>query len=181
MDSQLYHHAPNYKIITVDPVIIIHTHHMGTRHVIKVRSRKIIKVSQYGQWDGDSAWVGISKFIQTKMKYDKFVEKIDKLEFVPDELVDKLSDTAAEFSRDTSYKILEMIQESDITYVVNSCEDDIFCIEYVYEIDLDNKTVSINNDVAISFENFTEEYILKHFGDKEEDEEDDEKEEKEKE
>jgi hypothetical protein len=118
---------------------------MGTRNLTLVRSKKKIKIAQYGQWDGypSGAGVVIARFIQTKMNLAKFKQKVDQLQFK--ELSESAEDIPPEYSRDTGARILELVQESDIKYVENSesfLRDSLFC-EFAYLLDLDEEIVII--------------------------------------
>lgn len=131
---------------------------MGTRHLICVQKNKQYKVAQYGQWDGypTSCGVNILEFLRRSWIRDKFAAAIDRCTFlslkeardIERELdVDsKLLETKyRHLSRDTSYRILAMIQGGGGLALQDSLEfagDSLMC-EWAYCIDLDKNVLEV--------------------------------------
>lgn len=143
---------------------------MGTRNTTIVKLKGEIKVSQYGQWDGYPSGQGqtIADFLITldDKKLEGFKEKVKNLEYFkesdlkeiennPEYLIGANHDwtkTFPQLSRDTGAEILGGIEDGTITKVRI---DDYYSspdswVEYVYTVDLDNKTVTIDGH---SFDN----------------------------
>lgn len=138
---------------------------MGTRNLTIVKLKGEIKVAQYGQWDGYPTGQGatIAEFIRN-MQVREFKRNLAKLEFVSDDYVETLWNELTrargraslvesdefklkhpEFHRDTGANILNLISRGLVTKVQNSIDflkDALFC-EYAYELNLDDKTVTL--------------------------------------
>lgn len=124
---------------------------MGTRHLICVYKGGEYKVAQYGQWDGYPSGQGIDilQFLHTWDR-PKFEKQVDKLTWITGAEYDKIPQKTladrAEFSRDTSAKLLPMIQNSKRKLkLVNNIDfagDSLFC-EWAYVIDLDENTFEV--------------------------------------
>lgn len=141
---------------------------MGTRNLTIVKSKGKVKLAQYGQWDGYPMGQGkvIANFIQNEMNLKEFKKYIDALswaskkevkeawedcganpssDFVDFDTAETFSAIYPQFSRDTGAEILGLIQTGFYPKVVNSLnflKDSLFC-EYAYELNLDNKTVTV--------------------------------------
>lgn len=130
---------------------------MGTRHLICVVKDKDYKVAQYGQWDGYPGGQGLTvlNFLK-KINRELFERKVADLSWITEEEF-KVAELHAEMypenNRDTSAKILPLIQDSDRPIkLVNQLKfagDSLFC-EWVYVIDLDKNTFEV-------YEGFNEE------------------------
>ena len=139
----------------------------------------IVRVSQYGQWDGYYTWTGrnVLQFcrenLRNKRLREVFSEKIDFCKQVSAEFDKQIDNTVEKFgrqngkefvipfnqlfpqmSRDTGWKILEIIKDLDMYdfdkdenkaprqyYPIHFCFQCDFGIEYVNIIDLDTDTV----------------------------------------
>jgi len=138
---------------------------MGTRNLIIVKLNKKIRIAQYCQWDGYFTGQGkdIARFLK-HLKLAQFKKNLEKTtwitpeeskkywvecgaglnnEFVNEKVADKFKKKYPELHRDTGAGILDLIQNGKVTKLENSCnfkKDKIHC-EYVYEIDMDTKTV----------------------------------------
>lgn len=140
---------------------------MGTRNLTIVRSDGVIKVAQYGQWDGNPKGQGqtIAYFLN-KVDLKKFKERVNKLqEYTKEDL--KEFDAIFEkpyipaLDRDVGAGILDYINDEEVKKVYLKAdfkEDTIFC-EYWYEIDLDKQTVTMNNQ-TFTFEEWTKEGFM---------------------
>ena len=121
---------------------------MGTRNSTIVIQDGLMKVAQYGQWDGypSSAGIGILDFL-SDVNMDSFKEAVSNCT----EFTDKEIEEGVFFadhphlSRDNGYKILELITNanglklcSDTRFVANS----LFC-EWAYVIDLDKNKFEV--------------------------------------
>ena len=117
---------------------------MGTRNLTIVKLGGQVKVAQYCQWDGYPTGVGenISEFIRSKMDLRKFKAKVKALNSdTTDQEIDDLyqecttnkKDFKVEypaFHRDTGPSILELIQNGNVSKVLNSIDflkDGTFC------------------------------------------------------
>jgi hypothetical protein len=138
---------------------------MGTRHNIRVKIDGQIKVRQYGQWDGypTGQGIGIAEFLHKEMDKDKFKDALRKCRFMTDkecETFDKehsgtsWRNSHPWLSRDAGSTILKMIQDNDD-------EDDTTWCEYLYLIDMDAETVSVQGlryhkeDLTLPFSEWT--------------------------
>ena len=123
---------------------------MGTRNLTMVRKNKVLKIAQYGQWDGypDGQGETVLTFILNN-DMNKFSDIIDKTKFLTqediNELQKKVDNNEGVFpiscSRDTGAKILQMVYDNPETHLIDESDfinDDLYC-EYVYELDLDSK------------------------------------------
>lgn len=121
---------------------------MGTRNSTIVIQDGLMKVAQYGQWDGypSNAGVGIVKFLQEN-NMDKFKEAVSNCTEFTDAEIDKGVKIAdhPHLSRDHGYGILDLIVEanglklhSDTRFVADS----LFC-EWAYVIDLDKSKLEV--------------------------------------
>ncbi len=118
---------------------------MGTRHLLEVTSKGKVKVAQYGHWDGYLEGVGqdllkrMQRIVSTEEHFLNFIRKVDSCEFVDDSI-----------DGDTNYTswashIVDLIDLSENGLnLVNSIgfRDDSSC-EYIYELNLDNKTITV--------------------------------------
>lgn len=139
---------------------------MGTRNLTIVKLKGEIKVAQYCQWDGYPTGQGntIAEFIRN-MQVREFKRNVAKLEFVSEEYVaglweeftkskdgratlaqsDEFKLKHPEFHRDTGANILNLISRGSVTKLYNEIDfikDALFC-EYAYELNLDDKTVTL--------------------------------------
>lgn len=141
---------------------------MGTRNVMIVILNEEVKVRQYCQWDGYPTGQGatIAEFIQSA-DMDMFKSKVAKLKFLTPKQVrakfkkllghdknlvtmkegDKINQYYPALSRDTGSNLLGLIQKGRVKEV-DDCgiyETDSE-IEYIYEINLDNQTVTVKTN-----------------------------------
>lgn len=137
---------------------------MGTRNSTIVKSKGIVKVAQYGQWDGYPTGQGetIAEFLKT-VDLEGFKKKVDALGVWTDEEIDEIVQGNAqcligantnwatehpELNRDTAAGILQLIADGKVTKVRLDEEfknDTLFC-EFWYELDLDAETVTMNGE-----------------------------------
>jgi hypothetical protein len=168
---------------------------MGTRNLTIVTVDGVRKVAQYCQWDGYPSGVGrdIAKFLSDIGEGNKlkdFTAKVRALEWATPEEVEKAwakcgadgsglvdmgtSDKAkagiAEFHRDTGPGILGLIMLDKVKRVQDSssfADDKVFC-EWVYDIDLTNKSVAVSSfgkkKRSLSFKLFTGPRMVKLLG-----------------
>lgn len=137
---------------------------MGTRNLIEVKLDGVLKVAQYGQWDGypTGQGKGIANFIHEQMDKDKFKQALANCRFMTDEEIEAVDSgdwrtSHPWLSRDVGSDILEAVQEGGARELISqeSFKDDrVFC-EFYYLIDMDNETVSINKQDPIPFDEFT--------------------------
>jgi plasmid maintenance system antidote protein VapI len=124
---------------------------MGTRNLTAVYFKGEFRIAQYGQWDGyisGSGW-GILEFLKEKFNREQFEANLLKTRFVSSQQeLEKLYKTKPiYFTRDTGYRILEVVQESqeEVINLQNSIDfaaDSVFC-EYAYVIDLDTNKLEV--------------------------------------
>lgn len=148
---------------------------MGTRNLTSVIQSKKVKIAQYGQWDGYPEGQGLTvlDFLKKKGNIDKLKKKLKIVRFLkPNGRDKKFSEeydkNAPEWSsepdkrtpeqlkwfksyitRDLGADILNAIISSSDKEIVLRDEwafrkDDLFC-EWHYCIDLDKKTLTVNN------------------------------------
>ena len=121
---------------------------MGTRNSTIVIQDGLMKVAQYGQWDGypSNAGIGILDFLKD-VNMDSFKEAVSNCTEFTEEEIEKsvLIADHPHLSRDNGYKILELITDanglklcSDTRFVVDS----LFC-EWAYVVDLDKNKLEI--------------------------------------
>lgn len=142
---------------------------MGTRGLLKVISKKKVKVAQYNNFDSYpdgklGLGVKIAKFIQNIMKFEIFQEKIDKLEFSFFE--ENEIPNIKPYNLD-GYDMLNYIQNEEHILVASSLSfenDKLYC-EWVYTLDLDEKTVTVSKNtnyftkIVLPFDKYTEDII----------------------
>lgn len=122
---------------------------MGTRHNIEVTVNDKKKVSQYGQWDGYPTGQGetIAEFLRTA-DLKKFRSQVWRTRAITKKEIEMVNNTPnwqkeyPYLSRDAGADILNMIYEGEVKFVLRN-EDMSWC-EYLYEIDLDKETVTMN-------------------------------------
>jgi hypothetical protein len=146
---------------------------MGTRNLTVVKNAMgTTKIAQYGQWDGYPSYSGIQalNFLRDEYNQQLLSAKLDVVEFVSDEEVDKLykqfESTDWEnkdflnaypgLHRDTGIKILEVVANATgpIKSVDNTefANDSLFC-EGIYEVDFStNKFTSNFNDIVAMYD-----------------------------
>jgi len=149
---------------------------MGTRHLIAVYSGGDYKVAQYGQWDGypDGVGADVLKFAQSiSNPYFRsvFRDKVEKCRWITQDEIDErnarirsgeIEDWTKEWpelSRDTSEKVLGMINDSDdglaLKNDIEFAADSLFC-EWAYVLDLDKGTFEVyegfNKDKPLEME-----------------------------
>ena len=121
---------------------------MGTRNSTIVIQDGLMKVAQYGQWDGypSNAGIGILDFLKD-VNMDSFKEAVSNCTEFTEEEIEKsvLIADHPHLSRDNGYKILELITDanglklcSDTRFVADS----LFC-EWAYVVDLDKNKLEI--------------------------------------
>lgn len=141
---------------------------MGTRNVMTVILNKQVKVRQYCQWDGYPTGQGatIAEFIQSA-DLEVFKTKVAKLKFLAPKQVqakfkkllghdndwitskegDKINKYYPAMSRDTGSKLLGLIQKGRVKEVQDcKISETDYEIEYIYEINLDNQTVTVKTN-----------------------------------
>jgi hypothetical protein len=132
---------------------------MGTRNLTVVKNAMgTTKIAQYGQWDGYPSYTGIKalEFLRDDYNQQLLQAKLDVVEFVSDEEVDKLYkqfettdwenkdflNAYPGLHRDTGVGILEVVAKANgIIKSVDNSEfrnDELFC-EGIYEIDFQSK------------------------------------------
>jgi hypothetical protein len=132
---------------------------MGTRNLTVVKNAMgTTKIAQYGQWDGYPSYTGIKalEFLRDEYNQQLLEAKLDVVEFVSDEEVDKLYkqfettdwenkdflNAYPGLHRDTGIGILEVVAKaSGVIKSVDNSEfrnDELFC-EGIYEIDFQSK------------------------------------------
>jgi hypothetical protein len=130
------------------------------------------KIAQYGQWDGYPSYSGIQalNFLRDEYNQQLLSAKLDVVEFVSDEEVDKLYkqfettdwenkdflNAYPGLHRDTGIKILEVVANASNTIkTVDNTEfanDSLFC-EGIYEVDFStNKFTSNFNDIVAMYD-----------------------------
>lgn len=138
---------------------------MGTRHLIAVQLDGEYKIAQYGQWDGypDGKGIDVLHFLRNRMDEEKFKAALRHSSFISDEALAKLwracgmqddglilladMDTMKrhhlEFHRDTSAKILDLVQSRpngmQLENSIGFAADGLFC-EWAWVVDLDKRT-----------------------------------------
>jgi hypothetical protein len=146
---------------------------MGTRNLTVVKnSQGITKIAQYGQWDGYPSYTGIQalNFLRDEYNQQLLSAKLDVVEFVSDEEVDKLYkqfettdwenkdflNAYPGLHRDTGVGILEVVAKAtNVIKTVDNTEfanDSLFC-EGIYEVDFStNKFTSNFNDIVAMYD-----------------------------
>ena len=138
---------------------------MGTRHLIAVQLDGEYKIAQYGQWYGypDGKGIDVLHLLRNRMDEEKFKVALRHSSFISDEALAKLwracgmqddglilladMDTMKrhhpEFHRDTSAKILDLVQSRpngmQLENSIGFASDGLFC-EWAWVIDLDKRT-----------------------------------------
>lgn len=145
---------------------------MGTRNSTLVKLGNVIKIEQYGQWDGYPTGVGqeIADFLKTVDLKD-FKKKVRALKQITPKQRNEIvagheqyfiganTDWTKEYpqlSRDVGAGILEMVADGSVTKVFRDRDfkdDSIWC-EYWYLLDLNAETVTMNGD-TFTFEEWT--------------------------
>jgi hypothetical protein len=139
---------------------------MGTRGLTIVKLGGQVKVAQYGQWGHYPTGQGetISKFLREELDLRKFKTKLKAIKLISGEEVDrkyeeivklaknfkfnlneKFKEIYPQFHRDTGANILSLIQSGlvdSLQSYIEFLEDGLFC-EYAYQLDLDEKTVTV--------------------------------------
>lgn len=146
---------------------------MGTRHLIVVKKDNVIKVAQYGQWDGYPSGRGVEvlNFLRNKKRIKKLSEKLKNVRFFEAEGKDKVfidgynkrcgngfaeNDKRTDedkkwfdnyLSRDLSVKLLYNIMDNKDEEILLSNDYDFgkesLFCEWAYIIDLDSKTLEV--------------------------------------
>jgi hypothetical protein len=146
---------------------------MGTRNLTVVKDKSgNTKIAQYGQWDGYPSYSGIQalEFLRNKDWQALLESKLDSVEFVSDEEVDKLYkqfettdwenkdflNAYPGLHRDTGIGILAVVANATapIKSVDNTefANDTLFC-EGIYEVDFStNKFITIYDDNKVSYD-----------------------------
>ncbi|NCU39886.1 hypothetical protein EOL99_03265 [Candidatus Falkowbacteria bacterium] len=144
---------------------------MGTRNLLRIVVDGEEKVSQYCQWDGYPTGQGanIVRFIEgfldplnNREELEKFTNNVRKLKKYTEKARLKVFEEAEsqpagendynnkyikqnfpELHRDTGYKLLYILMYGNLKKV--DITDDFFGIEWIYTINLDNKTLTVDN------------------------------------
>jgi len=143
---------------------------MSTRSLTKIILNNQVKVAHYGQYDGNLTGTGaeianfISENLNKNWKLKRFKELVNNLIPITDkEKLDKLikekwsnQKLPDAFDRGTGAKILNLINDhlTDYVFFISNFEKEMFC-EFCYTVNLDNKTVKVNNSKEIPFELWT--------------------------
>lgn len=140
---------------------------MGTRNLTCVVVDNIIKVAQYGQWDGNPEGQGttIYEFLQ-ECDLTDFRNKVRTLteitpknikdawikcgaepdaEWVSTEVAEKMKEIYPHLSRDIGAEILSIIandQAKEVKLSTDFAADSLFC-EWAYVLDLDNNVLEV--------------------------------------
>jgi hypothetical protein len=139
---------------------------MGTRHLINVVKNNKPVIAQYGQWDGypDGQGVDVLEFLHSEL-FGKLKANLGKLRFIDFEGKDaefikrfdsgKGTDSDKEWfelfiSRNVGADILTNVAKSDRDEILlkdsyDFGNDTVSC-EYIYSINLDNDTLTIQPD-----------------------------------
>ena len=138
---------------------------MGSRHLIAVQLDGKYKIAQYGQWDGypEGKGIDVLHFLRNRMDEEKFKVALRRSSFISDKALNKLwkacgmqedgmilladMDTMKrhhpEFHRDTSAKILDLVQSSpnrmQLENSIGFAADGLFC-EWAWVVDFDKRT-----------------------------------------
>ena len=138
---------------------------MGTRHLIAVQLDGEYKIAQYGQWDGypEGKGVDVLHFLRNRMDEEKFKVALRRSSFISDKALNKLGKACGlqadgmilltdmdtmkrhhpEFHRDTSAKILDLVQSRpngmQLENSIRFAADGLFC-EWAWVIDFDKRT-----------------------------------------
>jgi hypothetical protein len=121
---------------------------MGTRHLICVVVDGKMKVAQYGQWDGYPTGQGVDivNFINNDMDLERFKNAVRECRFVSNKILSQRDvEQHPELSRDTSAKILKMIQDGGVRELWNEksfAGESLFC-EWAYVLDLDKEVLEV--------------------------------------
>jgi hypothetical protein len=121
---------------------------MGTRHLVCVVLDKKFRVAQYGQWDGYPSGVGVDlvDFINNRMNVEKLTAALRGCVFISASEVNRRDFKAnPQFSRDTSVKVLDMIQNDGVRELYNKksfAGESLFC-EWAYVLDLDKMVLEV--------------------------------------
>jgi hypothetical protein len=125
---------------------------MGTRNLTKVIDRDgVVKVAQYGQWDGYPSGQGINALLHA-YNHRQIESKLPKLHFLTDSEIENInsllsasgqpiSEVYPTLSRDTCADILGYVAWSNDVFLVDSSDfenDELFC-EAVYTLDFQKK------------------------------------------
>ena len=140
---------------------------MGTRNLTKVIDKDgIVRVAQYGQWDGYPSGQGVNALVQA-YNHELIEKGLVRVRFANDEEIDNLNATIdfndpdfstkyPNISRDTCANILGVVAYSvGEVLLVDSSEfekDELFC-EGVYTIDFQKrKFISWYGDKIVEFD-----------------------------
>ena len=150
---------------------------MGTRNTTVVTLDNKIKIAQYGQWDGYPAGQGqtIAEFLRA-VDLVEFRKKVHNLTAITEEEADELMGTPEYFvganhdwakeypwlSRDTGAEILQMVAdgETNRVFLWEGYDSPDSWVEYVYTINLDKETVTIDGHYFQNEEFGFEEWVL---------------------
>lgn len=141
---------------------------MGTRNLTVVVFGGVVRVAQYGQWDGYPSGNGVKilDFLRNRMN-SIFFSRLLRTKFISDEEIktkwksagaddsgwvgmnvsEKFKETNYQLSRDCGASVLEFIQNSDAEVIELDDSfvfggDSLFC-EWAYVLDLDNNTLEV--------------------------------------
>lgn len=128
---------------------------MGTRNLTMVKLGEKL-FGQYGQWDGYPSGNGVEvlDFLQDHFDEPKFKAAFEKVNFVPDDEVEKVYNDLAKagvkddlnpMTREMGTGILEYIQTAEEPKLFNSISfaaDSLFC-EWAYLVDLDERKLRV--------------------------------------
>ena len=160
---------------------------MGTRHLVRVVRGGRVCVSQYGQWDGYPSYTGaeIAKFLSDPESVERLRKAAPLLKFMTNEEIraynEKLINDAdfkieSTLSRDTGWKILELIASSEdpasLLLVEAKREREDAWIEYVWTVDLDESVLREEvHGVAVPLDGISELQLEMEYFHPQEDEE----------
>lgn len=158
---------------------------MGTRSTIIVESKGKKKICQYAQWDGYPTFTGqkIANFLKT-VDLEEFIEKVDALEEYTEDERDAIVqgneqhilgidrswvEEHPELDRGTGPDILNIVNEGKAkkVYLDDYYTQEDNMVEYVYIINLDNRTVKVGK-ASFTFEEFTKDGLMRKIQEEEE-------------
>lgn len=121
---------------------------MGTRSLVIVIKNRVVKLAQYGQFDGypEGQGLGIIETLQGKLA--AFSDALDKLHFITKEeeqAIYKSKDEAAINALHDGYKVFPYILDGSVTGVVDNYQfaaESLWC-EWCYVLDFDRDTLEV--------------------------------------
>ncbi len=121
---------------------------MGTRSLVIVIKDRVVKLAQYGQFDGYPEGQGVGIIETLRGKLAAFSEALDKLHFITKEesqALYKSKDEAAINALQDGYKVFPYILDGSVTGVVDNYQfaaESLWC-EWCYVLDFDRDTLEV--------------------------------------